>query len=67
MKINKDTVKAGDRLNYNDGRLAHRDIGATVLSVDVRGMLVQFDDRADTTRIDFDCPAWMDFLTLKNQ
>jgi hypothetical protein len=35
-----------------------------VLSVDAKGMMVQFEDRADRSRITFSDRAWMDFITL---
>jgi hypothetical protein len=59
-----DQIKAGGRLVYNDGRPGHRDVFATVLAVDAKGMTVQFDDRADTTRIAFADRGWMDFIEV---
>jgi hypothetical protein len=59
----QDQVKKGGRISYDDGRPGHRDVRATVLEVtDGHGMLVQFDDRADTTYIQFSDPRWMDFV-----
>lgn len=58
-------VKAGGRISYNDGRPGHQDVEATVLEVTAgHGMLVQFDDRADTTYILFSDPRWMDFISV---
>jgi len=57
-----DAIKAGDRLTYNDGRPGHSGVQATVLSVNGSGMVVQFDDRADTTAIAFSDKAWMAYL-----
>ena len=59
-----DLIKPGKRIVYNDGRLGHINALATVLAVDARGMVVQFDDRADTSRIAFSDKAWMDFIEL---
>lgn len=59
-----DQIKPGKRIVYNDGRPGHINVTATVLAVDVRGMTVQFDDRADTDRINFKDKAWMDFIEL---
>ncbi len=55
MKLNStvDQIKKGGRIIYNDGRPNHSGVLATVLAVDRKGMTVQFDDRADTTRIAF--------------
>ena len=65
MKLRvQDQVKDGSRISYDDGRAGHRGVEATVLAVDARGMTVQFDDRADTTRILFSEPQWMDFLSV---
>ena len=59
-----DQIKPGSRIVYNDGRPEHAGILADVLSVDAKGMVVQFEDRADTTRIPFSDRAWMDFIEL---
>jgi hypothetical protein len=39
-------------------------VEATVLECDADGMLVQFDDQADTTYIRFDYRRWMEFLSV---
>ena len=36
-----DQIKKGSRLVYNDGRLGHSGVLATVLAVDKKGMTVQ--------------------------
>lgn len=59
-----DQIKPGCRIVYNDGRAGHSGIYADVLSVDSNGMEVQFEDRADRTRINFSDRAWMDFIEL---
>ena len=59
-----DQIKPGSRIVYNDGRAGHSGVFADVLSVDPKGMMVQFEDRADTTRIPFSDRAWMDFIEL---
>lgn len=65
MKLNAAyQVKAGGRISYNDGRPGHIDVEATVLEVNERGMIVQFDDRASTTHILFEDRRWMDFITV---
>ena len=51
---------------YDDGRDGHRAVRATVLSVSRLGMVVQFEDRSDTTSIRFSDRAWMDHLKLVN-
>ena len=66
MKLNStiDQIKPGKRIVYNDGRPGHINALATVLAVDAKGMVVQFDDRADTSQIAFSDKAWMDFIEL---
>jgi len=59
-----DQIKPGRRIVYNDGRPEHSGIFADVLSVDAKGMMVQFEDRADRSRINFSDRAWMDFIEL---
>jgi hypothetical protein len=62
-----DQIKPGSRIVYNDGRPRHSGIFADVLSVDPKGMTVQFEDRADMTRIAFSDRAWMDFIELASE
>jgi hypothetical protein len=66
MKLNStvDQIKKGGRIIYNDGRPGHSDVLATVLAVDKKGMTVQFDDRADSTRIAFSDRGWMKFIEV---
>ena len=59
-----DQIKEGGRIIYNDGRPGHKGVLATVLAVDGKGMMVQFDDRADTSRIAFSDKGWMDFIEV---
>lgn len=59
-----DQIKKGGRIVYNDGRPGHKDVFASVLAVDAKGVTVQFEDRADTTRIAFSDRAWMDYIEL---
>jgi len=68
MKLNStiDQIKQGRRIIYNDGRPGHKGVMATVIAVDGKGMTVQFEDRADTSRIAFSDKAWMDFIELAN-
>ena len=59
-----DQIKTGDRIVYNDGRPGHKDVFATVLTVDAKGMNVQFEDRADTNYIAFSDRGWMNFIEV---
>lgn len=59
-----DQIKTGGRIVYNDGRPGHTDVFATVVAVDAKGMTVQFEDRADTTRIAFSDKGWMEFIEV---
>lgn len=54
----------GARVHYSGGR--GPDGSGTVLSVGPTSMLVQFDDRADTTTIGFNEPDWMNHLHLSD-
>ena len=61
----QDQVRKGSTISYDDGRPGHQDVRATVLEVvDGHGMLVQFEDRADTTYIPFSEPRWMDSIEV---
>lgn len=55
----------GQTIAYDDGRPGHRGVLATVLSVSGTGMVVQFEDRADTTTISFADRGWMDYLKVE--
>jgi hypothetical protein len=57
-------IKAGARISYNDGRPGHQGLEAIVLAVDSGGMTVQFEDRADTSYIQFLDPRWIDFISI---
>jgi hypothetical protein len=59
-----DQIKQGGRIVYNDGRTGHSGVFATVVNLDTNGMMVQFEDRADTTYIAFSDRRWMDFIEL---
>jgi hypothetical protein len=59
-----DQIKKGGRIVYNDGRSGHQGVEATVIRVDPNGMTVQFEDRADVTRIAFSDRQWMDFIEV---
>lgn len=66
MKINtvKDKVIRGAWIEYNDGRPGHAGVKAEVLEVTPHSMIVQFEDRADTTKIEFSDFQWMDHIRL---
>jgi hypothetical protein len=57
-----DGIRVGERIVYNDGRDGHTNINAVVLEIHPNFMIVQFEDRADTTKIRFSDRQWMDFL-----
>jgi hypothetical protein len=61
-----DQFTKGTILIYNDGRPGHTSASATVLETDAKSMIVQFDDRADTTKIAFSDHHWMDHITIAN-
>ena len=56
------SLKTGDILVYNDGRSGHRDVKAVVLSNHKNHVIVQFEDRADTTTIKHDEVEWTNYL-----
>ena len=64
LRSTLDQIKPGVRIVYNDGRPGHKDVLATVLAADKKGMTVQFNDRADTSRIGFSDKGWMDFIEV---
>lgn len=51
-----------DAIRYNDGRPGHTNIYGVIKEVHPAGMVVWFEDRADTTFIRFTDRAWMDFI-----
>ena len=55
---------AGKEIVYNDGREGHKNVRAIILEADNNKMVVQFEDRADTTTILFSEKSWMDFITM---
>jgi hypothetical protein len=57
----------GQTVVYDDGRPGHRGVSATICSVSESGMVVQFEDRADTTSIRFSDRPWMDHLKIKRE
>lgn len=57
-------IQAGSILIYDDGRAGHTHARAEVLSVSPEAMIVQFQDRADTTRISFSDAGWLKHLTI---
>jgi hypothetical protein len=65
MTTDMNAITPGAMLTYNDGRPGHTRARAEVLSVNPRGMLVQFDDRADTTFIAWDDQKWLKHITLE--
>jgi hypothetical protein len=57
--------KPGQTIVYDDGRPGHRGVSATILSVSKTTMVVQFEDRADTTTIHFSDRDWVDHIQVK--
>lgn len=51
---------------YNDGRAGHTDIKAEILELHENFILVQFEDRADTTNIYYSNSEWMNYITPTN-
>jgi hypothetical protein len=58
-------LEPGQTITYDDGRPGHRGVSAVICSVGETEMVVQFEDRADTTTIRFCDRLWMDHLRLK--
>src|SRR5262245_24094284 len=56
----------GERLLFDDGRPQHR-AACTVLEVKANVIVVQFDDRADTTAILLGDRDWWDHITIDQQ
>jgi hypothetical protein len=56
-------ILPGAILIYNDGRQGHTSAKCEVLTVSNISLLVQFEDRADTTTIKFTDAAWINFLS----
>ncbi len=57
------SLNFGDILVYDDGRPGHRGSKAEVLSNDKSHVVLQFEDRADTTTIKHDDSGWIEHLT----
>ena len=55
-------IKPGAVLMYDDGRSGHQGVRAMVLTVADRYLIAQFEDRADTTKVEF-VPDWLSYLT----
>ena len=62
MKMKADKIKIGSKLVYNDSRHGHTNVVCEVVSVLDSCMVVQFEDRADTTQINFNDSGWMKHL-----
>jgi hypothetical protein len=59
------SLKSGDILVYDDGRPGHVGVKAVVLSNHENSVIVQFEDRADTTTIQHDEVGWTKHLKRK--
>ena len=55
-------LNSGDLLVYDDGRPGHVGVKAVVLSNHQNCLIVQFEDRADTTTIKHDEVGWTKYL-----
>jgi hypothetical protein len=63
--VNREHMKSlnsGDTLVYDDGRPGHSGVKAVVLSNHENCVVVQFEDRADTTTIKHDDVGWTKHL-----
>jgi len=56
------SLNSGDILVYDDGRAGHVGVKAVVLSNYENCVIVQFEDRADTTTIKHDEVGWTKYL-----
>ena len=59
------SLNSGDILVYDDGRPGHVGVKAVVLSNHETSVIVQFEDRADTTTIKHDEVGWTEHLKRK--
>lgn len=57
-------AKRGSWIYYNDGRPGHANVKARILSTDATGMTVKFEDRARSTRINFNDAAWINHIAI---
>jgi len=64
--MNRADIKVGKELTYNDGRPGHQNVRATVLEVMSDGFVAQFEDRADSTRIRWNEPEWIQNITFED-
>lgn len=64
IELSRLAAKPGMFIVYNDGRPGHTNAVAEILSRDDRGMVVQFDDRADVDRINFADDGWMKHISF---
>lgn len=55
-------LKPGMTFTYDDGRSGHRGVKAKVLSVADGYLVAQFEDRADTTKVEFVVEDWLRLL-----
>jgi hypothetical protein len=62
----RQSVHIGQRLTYDDGRPNHRKVKAAVVALTVSGFIAQFEDRADTTAINWDEAEWMRHIRFDN-
>jgi len=56
------SLNSGDILVYDDGRPGHSGVRATVLSNGIASLIVQFEDRAETTTIRHNDIGWTEHL-----
>jgi hypothetical protein len=61
--MNSETVRIGDKLIYDDGRVGHVDIEATVIGLSPLSVVLAFADRAEPTLVRRDDDAWWKFLS----
>lgn len=59
-------IRVGQSLIYDDGRPNHRNVKAKVIAVTDTGFVAQFEDRADTTTINWDEPEWMSHIRFES-
>jgi len=62
-RLLRELIKPGETLTYDDGREQHRGKRCTVLQCGEHSMLVQFEDRADTTTIAWTDTGWTHYLS----
>ena len=62
MTMQMQQVRIGQTLTYDDGRPNHRNVKAVVLATTPTGFIAQFEDRADTTTINWNDAEWMPYI-----